>query len=292
MIWLIGNKGMLGSELAQALDEKGLPWIGSDREVDITDPAALEAFAAGKSIGWIVNCAAYTAVDKGEDEMELCSRLNRDGPAAIGALASKIGATVMHLSTDYVFDGTAERPYSEDDPIMPLGVYGKTKAQGEGALRSVCPRSYIVRTAWLYGRYGNNFVSTMLRLMGEKTDIGVVADQYGSPTYARDLALALIAIIESGKEAYGTYHYTNAGQTNWYDFAQAIHAQARRIGLLSRDCSLRPLTTDQYPTKARRPAYSVLSKAKIERVFGIVPPEWEESLGKYIKEISVNSRNI
>jgi dTDP-4-dehydrorhamnose reductase len=122
--------------------------------------------------------------------------------------------------------------------------------------------------------------------MGEKTDIGVVADQYGSPTYARDLALALIAIIESGKEAYGTYHYTNAGQTNWYNFAQAIHAQARRIGLLSRDCSIRPLTTDQYPTKARRPAYSVLSKAKIERVFGIVPPEWEESLGKYMMEIS------
>ncbi len=187
MIWLIGNKGMLGSEVADLLSERGLPFFGTDREPDITDAAAMGAFAAGKDIDWIVNCAAYTAVDKAEDEPDLCQRLNSDGPANLGALASGICASVIHISTDYVFDGSGNRPYTEDDPISPLGVYGKTKAEGEIALRDACARSYILRTAWLYGMHGTSFVSTMLRLMREKTEIGVVADRQGTPTYARDL---------------------------------------------------------------------------------------------------------
>ena len=286
MIWLIGNKGMLGSEVAGLLGKKTFPWVGTDRELDITDPAAMAAFAVGKDIDWIVNCAAYTAVDKAEDENDLCARLNRDGPANIGALASEIGSAVIHISTDYVFDGSGSRPYTEDVPISPLGVYGKTKAAGECALREACPRSYILRTAWLYGRHGNNFVSTMLRLMRERTEIGVVADQRGTPTYAPDLAEAIVRILESGRTDYGIYHYTNSGESTWYDFARAIHDEARGNGILQRNCAIKPLTTDQYPTKARRPAYSVLSKDRIERVFGIVPPPWRESLGKYIAEVA------
>ena len=283
MIWLIGDKGMLGSEVAQRLHEKRLSWIGSDRDVDITDIRALEAFSAGKDIAWIVNCAAYTAVDKAEDEPELCGALNCEGPRHIGALASKIGAAVVHISTDYVFDGSGKRPYREDDPVSPAGVYGETKAKGEAVLRETCARSYILRTAWLYGKRGKNFVSTMLHRMGEKPEISVVADQRGTPTNAIDLANALVTIIESEEAVYGTYHYTNSGETTWHEFACAIHDEARRAEILGRDCTIRPLSTEQYPTRARRPAYSVLCKAKIERVFGIVPPPWRESLDRFIQ---------
>jgi dTDP-4-dehydrorhamnose reductase len=284
LIWLIGDKGMLGSEVSRHLDRERLSWIGSDRDVDISDIGALKGFAAGKSIAWIVNCAAYTAVDKAEDVPELCAAVNCEGPAHIGTLASEIGAGVVHISTDYVFDGSGNRPYQEDDPISPLGVYGETKAGGEAALREACARSYILRTAWLYGTYGPNFVSTMLRLMREKTEIGVVADQRGTPTNAADLAGALVAIMESEKTAYGTYHYTNSGETTWYEFACAIRDEARRAGILDHDCVIRPLTSAQYPTRARRPAYSVLCTDGIERVFGIVPPPWRESLETFIQE--------
>jgi dTDP-4-dehydrorhamnose reductase len=285
VIWLIGDKGMLGSEVAQRLDETRLSWVGSDRDIDITDIRALRAFSEGKSIDWIVNCAAYTAVDKAEDEPVLCAALNCEGPAHIGALASEIGAAVMHISTDYVFDGTGNRPYREDDPVSPLGVYGATKAQGETALREACARSCILRTAWLYGQHGKNFVSTILRLMEERSEISVVADQRGTPTNAADLANALVTILKSKNIVYGTYHYANSGETTWYEFACAIHDAGRRAGILERDCNIRPLTTEQYPAKVRRPAYSTLSKDKIRRVFGIVPPPWRESLERYIIEM-------
>ncbi len=286
MIWLIGDKGMLGSELTELLTSKGLSWVGSDRDVDIADPAALGAFASGKDIAWIVNCAAYTAVDRAEDEGDQCERLNALGPANIGAVAAEIGATLIHISTDYVFDGTGNRPYREDDRLNPIGMYGKTKAAGEAALRAACPRSYIVRTSWLYGKYGPNFVHTMLGLMRQRDKVGVVADQRGTPTYAGDLAEFILVVIESGKSEFGVYHYSGSGETNWQAFALSIFAEARETGLIERDCAIEALTTAQYPTKAHRPAYSVLSKAKIERVFGIVPPAWELSLKEYIAEIS------
>jgi len=282
MIWLIGNKGMLGSEVAERLEREGLSWVGTDREVDITDPVALADFAAGKDITWIVNCAAYTAVDKAEDESGLAARLNRNGPANIGELATRSGARVIHISTDYVFDGLGTRPYREDDPVNPAGVYGRTKAEGETVLLAACPRSFILRTAWLYGRRGQNFVRTMLRLMKEKSEIGVVADQRGTPTNACDLADAVAAVLRSGSDSYGIYHFTDEGETSWYEFAREIQRLGRETGLLDHDCAVKALRTDQYPTAAHRPAYSVLSKEKIKQVFGLEIPDWRESLERFI----------
>jgi dTDP-4-dehydrorhamnose reductase len=293
MIWLIGNKGMLGTELALQLEKHAIPFVGTDREVSILDQEALRAYTQDKPITWIINCAAYTAVDKAEDDVELCTALNVQGPENIGRLATEIGVRVLHISTDYVFSGTpmlehgAPRPYREDDPTGPTGVYGKTKRDGEERLMAVCPESLIIRTAWLYGKHGPNFVYTMLRLMKERESIGVVADQRGSPTWAYDLAQAIITIVQAPHRNYGIYHYTNDGETTWFDFAREIHRLGRQAGILERDCEVRPLTTDQYPTKARRPLYSVLSKQKIKQDFDILVPHWQESLAAFIqKELS------
>ena len=292
MIWLIGNKGMLGTELALLLEQQGIPSVGTDRELSILNPTALRDFTQGKSITWIINCAAYTAVDKAEDDVELCTALNAQGPENIGRLAASIGASVLHISTDYVFSGNPHleqglpRPYREDDPTDPTGVYGKTKAEGEARLRSVCANSIILRTAWLYGQHGPNFVFTMLRLMKERERIGVVADQKGSPTWAYDLAGAIISIVRAAKPIYCIYHYTNLGETTWYDFAQEIHRLGRRYGILERDCEVTPLTTAQYPTKARRPSYSVLSKDRIMADYHLAIPAWQESLEHFIQLIA------
>ena len=284
MIWLIGNKGMLGSELAQVLAASGLEFAGSDREVNILDPEAIAGFTEGKKIEWIVNCAAYTAVEKAEDEVELCSRLNIDGPENIARAALALGARLIQISTDYVFDGSSTRPYREDDPVAPIGVYGRTKAEGEARVRAACPDHIILRTAWLYGTHGPNFVNTMLKLMRERDKIGVVADQRGTPTYAADLASAILSILRSPQPVYGTFHFTDLGETTWHEFAVAIRRLGREHGLLPHDCAIDPLTTAQYPTKVRRPAYSVLSKEKIVEAYGLKIPKWEESLQIYIGE--------
>ena len=280
MIWLIGNKGMLGTELSNLLSSRGAPFVGTDREVSILDPAALEAFATGKGIDCIVNCAAYTAVDKAETEEDLARKLNADGPENIGRLASAIGARVVHVSTDYVFDGNGKSPYKETDPVNPASAYGRTKAEGEARLTAACPKAAIVRTAWLYGRHGPNFVSTMLRLMAEKDELGVVMDQRGSPTWAYDLAVALADLAVAEDVPSGPYHFTNDGETSWYDFAVEIQRLGRELGVLSRDCRVKPLTTAEYGSKTRRPAYSVLSKERI-KALGIPVPGWKESLRKY-----------
>jgi dTDP-4-dehydrorhamnose reductase len=285
MIWLMGNRGMLGTELSLLLEGEGLPRLGTDRELSILDPEALRVFASDKKIDWIVNCAAYTAVDRAEDEIELCTALNVEGPRNLAKLAKEIGASLLHISTDYVFHGTATRPYLEDDEVGPTGVYGRTKAEGEKALLENCPRSVIVRTAWLYGKHGPNFVTTMLRLMGEKEEIGVVGDQQGTPTWARDLSRALLTIVTSPRPRYGIYHFTNEGVTTWHEFATEIQRLAMERGILKRACRIKKLTTAEYPTKARRPAYSVLSKKKIAAEYKLVIPEWKTSLASYITEI-------
>jgi dTDP-4-dehydrorhamnose reductase len=286
MIWLIGDRGMLGTEVSRALDAAGLESAGSDRDVDILDPKALSSFASGKGIRWIVNCAAYTAVEKAEEEAELCLRLNAEGPENIAEAARAIGAKVLHISTDYVFDGSGDRPYLEDDPCAPIGVYGRTKAEGEARLRTVIAEHVILRTAWLYGAHGPNFVLTMLKLMGAKEKIGVVADQRGTPTYAVDLAGAVAAILRAPRTSCGTFHYTNLGETSWYEFALEIHRLGRELGLLERDCAIEALTSAQYPTKVKRPAYSVLSKEKVISAYGLAIPEWKASLELFITAIA------
>jgi dTDP-4-dehydrorhamnose reductase len=280
---------MLGSELSLVLEQRGLAWVGTGREVDIAQSAALDAFLEQQRepITWIVNCAAYTAVDKAEDDAEACRRLNVDGPAAIAQVAHRIGARVLHFSTDYVFNGRGTVPYKETDPTDPAGTYGLTKRDGEKALLANHEASYILRTAWLYGRYGNNFVHTMLRLMSEREEVRVVNDQHGSPTWTKDLADAaanLMMRADSGKTIeYGIYHYTNEGAISWFDFAKAIYAQGKKLGLIPRDCAIKACSTTEYPTKAVRPAYSVLDTSKIKQTLGMVIPRWDASLKRYLE---------
>jgi dTDP-4-dehydrorhamnose reductase len=294
---------MLGTELSGLLMRKGIAFTGTDRELDITDPSALAAFAeqeaSGGSVEWIINCAAYTAVDKAEDEEETCRRLNTTGAGNIAALAKKNGARLIHISTDYVFDGKgiavrgAEnsgtvRPYREEDPANPIGVYGLTKRNGELAVMENNPRSYIVRTAWLYGRYGGNFVHTMLRLMNERDSVSVVDDQRGSPTWARDLSEALLGIVTAVQEGrsipYGVYHYSNEGNITWFDFALEIYSQGRRLGLIKKDCAVSPCSSAGYPARVKRPAYSVLDKTKFRAALGVDIPSWDESLIKFLEQ--------
>ena len=295
MIWIIGNQGMLGRELSELCQTLGVRCVGTDREVSILEPDELRRYAErvsqdGEKLEWIINCAAYTAVDKAEDEPERCFALNAKGPQNIGYVAQEIGARVLHISTDYVFSGEAEKPYREDDPVAPQSVYGKSKLEGERHLLAACPDAVIVRTAWLYGNYGPNFVATMLKLMNERDTVGVVADQKGSPTWARDLASAILAIVQMPQAVSGIYHFTDEGEITWYDFAQEIYAQGRRLGLIAHECNVRPLTTAEYPTKARRPAYSVLSKEKIKTIFNVQVPEWRASLAQYLEEETQKKR--
>jgi dTDP-4-dehydrorhamnose reductase len=291
-IWLIGGKGMLGTELSLLLEKSGFFFAATDREIDITDPAALAAFVEQQPgvkppFNWIINCAAYTAVDKAEDDVENCRRLNTLGAGNIAACAQNMGAPLIHLSTDYVFDGKGSRPYTEDDATAPTGVYGLSKRDGELAVLKNNPRSYIIRTAWLYGKHGNNFVHTMLRLMNERDEIKVVDDQRGSPTWTFDLAVAILAFIKaasSGKNIpFGIYHFTNEGNITWFDFAREIYRQGRENGRIAKDCLVKPCTSAEYPAKVKRPEYSVLDKSKIKAALGMEIPAWDASLKDFLK---------
>ena len=248
-------------------------------ELDITDSAAIEKFVNENQIDGIVNCAAYTAVDKAEDNQELCRLLNTVAPGYLAAAVEKRGGWLIQVSTDYVFDGTNHTPYTEDEPTCPNSVYGSTKLEGEKAAQQACSRTMIVRTAWLYSTFGNNFVKTMIRLGKEKPELGVIFDQIGTPTYARDLAVALFAAINQGVVP-GIYHFSNEGVISWYDFTKAIH---RIAGITS--CHVRPLHTAEYPTPANRPHYSVLDKTKIKQTYNIEVPYWEESLKECILKL-------
>ena len=280
-ILVTGCNGQLGNEMQ--LLEKENPqhtYFNTDvAELDITNQEAIEQFVAEHEIDGIVNCAAYTAVDKAEDNEEFCSILNSIAPAYLAAAIEKRGGWMIQISTDYVFDGTKHTPYVEDDDTCPNSVYGKTKLVGELNVQKFCRQSMIIRTAWLYSTFGNNFVKTMIRLGQEKPELGVIFDQIGTPTYARDLAVAIFAAIN--KEVVpGVYHFSNEGVISWYDFTKAIH---RIAGI--KDCKVRPLHTAEYPTPANRPHYSVLDKTKIKKTFDIEVPYWEESLCECIETL-------
>ena len=295
MIWLIGNKGMLGTQLAELLqNETKLDFIGSDREIDITNSNIIENFLAdcdknNKKITCIINCAAYTNVNKAESDIELCEKLNITAPSYLAKAAKKHNAVLIHVSTDYVFDGKASEPYFEEMKRNPTGVYGSTKAKGEEEIEKNCSDFYIFRTAWLYGKYGNNFVKTMLRLFEENGGAKVVADQFGTPTYAKDLARSIaffakkIEKLPSEKPEFGIYHCTNLGKTNWYEFACKIAELGLKYKKISKNAQVVPCKTEDYPTPAPRPAYSVLSKEKICKILDFSLPNWEESLETYIK---------
>lgn len=292
MIWVIGCNGMLGTELCRLLKENKIDFEGTDRSVDITDFSSLEKFSSGKKFDFIVNCAAYTAVDKAETESFLAEKLNADGPGNIARLAKKIGAKLIHISTDYVFDGTSSSPIAEDFPISPLGVYGKTKADGEKAVQKETSEYYILRTAWLYGWDGKNFVYTMIRAMNTHAAVKVVNDQKGTPTFCGDLAKVILKIIEKNIP-YGIYHVTDLGEISWWDFAVEIKKQGIERGLITNPaCAVNSCATADYPTPAKRPAYSVLSKEKIQNALGINLPDWKESLRVFMESSLFNREMI
>lgn len=280
-ILVTGCNGQLGNEIQ--LLEKGNGkhvFFNTDvNELDITDENAINAFVDANNIDGIINCAAYTAVDKAESNEALCHTLNATAPGYLAAAMGKRGGWMVQVSTDYVFDGTKHTPYSETDPTCPDSVYGRTKLEGEQLVRQHCERAMIVRTAWLYSIFGNNFVKTMIRLGKEKTELGVIFDQIGTPTYARDLAVSIMTAVEKGIIP-GIYHFSNEGVTSWYDFTKAIH----RIASIS-GCHVRPIHTEEYPTPARRPHYSVLDKTKIKATYNIEVPYWEESLAECISKL-------
>lgn len=277
-ILVTGCNGQLGSEIR--LLEADYPqhvFFNTDRnELDITDQSAVNEFVNSNAIDGIINCAAYTAVDKAEADKQLCTALNSEAPAYLAAAVEARGGWMVHVSTDYVFDGTKHTPYVETDTPCPDSVYGSTKLAGELAVSKFCKRTMIVRTAWLYSPFGGNFVKTMLRLGKERPELGVVFDQIGAPTYAYDLAVAIMTAVDKGVKP-GIYHFSNEGVCSWYDFTKAIH---RIAGITS--CRVKPLHTSEYPTPATRPAYSVLDKTKIKETYGLDIPYWEESLEKCI----------
>lgn len=280
-ILVTGCNGQLGNEIQ--LLEKENPqhcFFNTDvEELDITDQLAVEQFVAQNKIEGIINCAAYTAVDKAESNKELCTSLNTVAPAYLAAAIDKRNGWMIHISTDYVFDGTKHTPYVEDDTPCPNSVYGSTKLAGELGVRKFCKKAMIIRTAWLYSTFGNNFVKTMIRLGKEKEQLGVIFDQIGTPTYARDLAVVIMTAINKGIKP-DVYHFSNEGVISWYDFTKAIH---RIAGIDT--CHVKPLHTTEYPTPASRPAYSVLDKSKLKSAYGIEIPYWEESLAECIKKL-------
>ena len=285
-IVVTGANGQLGRSIHRlSVEHRELDFIFTDIDsLDIGNRDAVLAFAETHPVDFIVNCAAYTAVDKAEEEEEQCRRINTDAVAYLGEAAQHIGARILHVSTDYVFGGDSYMPYQESDPVSPTSVYGRTKLAGEKALSAVCPDAIIVRTAWLYSEYGHNFMKTMLRLGAERPEIRVVNDQIGSPTYAGDLAEAILSLLEKerqGEQNSGIYHYTNEGVCSWYDFAHSI------IRIAGLPAKVIPIPTREYPTAAKRPAYSVLSKEKIKREYHWVIPHWEDSLRKCLANMNV-----
>ena len=280
-ILITGCNGQLGNEM-QLLEKEDAAnnYFNTDvAELDITNVEAIEQFLAANNIDGIVNCAAYTAVDKAEANEEFCILLNAEAPGYLAHAIEKRGGWMIQISTDYVFDGTQHIPYQEDEDTCPNSVYGRTKLVGEFNVLKLCQQSMVIRTAWLYSTFGNNFVKTMIRLGNERPELGVIADQIGTPTYARDLARIIMTAISKGIQP-GIYHFTNEGVASWYDFTKAIH---RLAGITT--CHVRPLHTSEYPTAAQRPPYSVLDKTKIKRTYGIEIPYWEEALKECIDKL-------
>lgn len=288
-ILVIGARGQLGSDLVPLIEKAGfeaLPYASS--ALDITDREKVIAEAARTRPDVIVNCAAYTKVDLAENEKDRAFAVNADGPKNLALAAKAAGSALIHVSTDFVFDGSKPSPYAETDGTNPLSVYGQSKLRGELEVARNLQRHFIVRTSWLYGVSGHNFVKTIIKYGAEREVLKVVYDQAGTPTWSFDLASALMDIIKAegnGRGSYGIYHYSNEGVASWYDFAELILEEARRKGVHLKCSRIEPILTAEYPTPARRPAYSVFDKKKIKETFGITIPHWRVSLRKMLNEL-------
>jgi dTDP-4-dehydrorhamnose reductase len=286
-ILITGANGQLGNEIRTLTDDYSefhFSFIDIE-DLDLTDAGKVSGYIAENQFHYIINCAAYTAVDKAEEDEETACKINRDAVMYLAKAANKANAKIIHISTDYVFDGKADKPYRENQPVNPQSVYGKSKLEGENVLAMYCPESIIIRTAWLYSSFGNNFVKTMIRLGKEKDTLNVVSDQIGTPTYAKDLAKAVLDIIcwieRKENLPVGIFHYSNEGEISWYNFAVKIYELA---GI--KNCKITPVPTTAYPTKAQRPMYSVLDKHKITQTFQLKIPDWKTSLQRCINELT------
>ena len=278
-----GATGQLGSELARELGQLGHEVYAPDLdELDLLEPAAVAATIRARQWDWVINCAAYTAVDQAESEAEQAFIINRDSPGEMARAVADYGGRMLQVSTDFIFDGASTRPYTETDTPNPLGVYGRSKLAGEQAVQRELPDAVIVRTAWVYGVHGHNFVKTMLRLATAGTPLRVVSDQRGTPTWTRDIVAAIVALV--GQQASGVFHFTAAGETSWHGFASAILEEAADAGFKIRTEKVEPIATTDYPTPATRPAYSVLNTDKISACLPFTIPAWRDSLKKMLQE--------
>ena len=288
-ILLVGCNGQLGRELCRLGEEKDFHIFPMDLpEFDITDPVAVDAIVKQRNNSLVINASAYTAVDMAESNPATAFAVNKDGPAHLASSCAEAGIPLIHISTDYVFDGKQKRPYIENDPISPIGVYGRSKAEGDAEVRKKLDRHIIIRTSWLCSIHGKNFVKTILKLAKDKESISVVSDQVGCPTFASDLAQAILEIAgqyrHKNEIPWGTYHYCGRGETTWFDFAKQIVEFARKYKSV-KTRSIKPIRTEDYPTPAGRPSYSVLDCSLIEEQFGIQPRPWKESLGETVKNL-------
>jgi len=280
-ILVTGAYGQLGNEInVIASNYPQFEFIFTDIDsLDICNKSAVNDFVRSNNINFIINCAAYTAVDKAEEDVDKCYAINRDAVKNLGVAATANNAKLVHVSTDYVFDGSNHTPYTEDLPICPQSIYGKSKAEGEIALNEVYKKAVIIRTSWLYSSFGNNFVKTMIKLGLEKDSLGVIFDQIGTPTYAGDLAKAIMQVLSTNEWKPGMYHFSNEGVASWYDFTKTIHE------IYGISCAVNPIETKDFPSKTPRPFYSVLNKAKIKNTYNISIPYWKDGLKRCIEQI-------
>jgi len=291
-ILVTGSGGQLGSELQylvenRLFDTTGMTFFFMDKNsLDVTDHQMVREFAISNAIDIIINCAAYTAVDKAEENLVVADALNREAVKQLAKIALEKDIALIHISTDYVYDGTSHKPYTEEDPSNPQGIYSKTKLAGEEEIRQINPaNTIIIRTSWVYSSFGSNFVKTMLKLCKERDELDLISDQIGTPTYARDLAKAILHIIQHPKkpqENIEIYHFSNEGGCSWYDFAKTI------FELSYIDCKVNPIDTEEYPTPAKRPYYSLLSKSKIKKDYQMTIPYWRDSLKECLQAIAEN----
>jgi dTDP-4-dehydrorhamnose reductase len=283
-ILVLGAGGQLGHCLKALAERTGMKNVlfPEEQEADILKPEALSALFNKLRPAWVINCAAYTAVDKAEQNEETALLINKTGVENISRCCEQLGTRLIHISTDFVFEGSDVRLLTEMDEAHPVNVYGATKLDGEKAIAMILPHYFILRTSWLYSEHGNNFVKTMLRLGAERDSLSVIADQVGTPTYAPDLAACIFEIIRSESEAYGIYHYSNEGTASWFDFAKAI------FDLSGTTVNVEPIPTSAYPTPARRPAFSVLDKTKVKNTFNVDVPYWRHSLERCIRNLGIH----
>lgn len=280
-ILITGASGQLGTEIQEMASKilDGTFHFYNSSQLDITNEKAVNEVFLSNAFDYCINCAAYTAVDKAEEDCEMADRINVTGAENLAKACDQYNATMIHISTDFVFDGTHFKPLKESEPTNPVNYYGASKLKGEKAVAATLNNHFILRTSWLYSSFGNNFVKTMLRLAQTKDELNIIADQIGSPTYARDLSKGILQIISSKKKSYGLYHFSNEGVASWYDFTKAIFEYQNL------KTKVNPITTEQYPTPAARPHYSVMDKTKFRESFNAEIPHWRESLRECLAKL-------